>query len=260
MERKTERKALAKELEDGRFFIDFGNEDTKELAASTFRRLYTVLEEDVQVETVEEVEPTTEEETEVDETGVTEETPAAETQVDMVEEALGEGALEALLADAQEITEEVDATPEAKPEPAPKPQERAVEELGLGIKLLDWNMSGTRGGKTDKVTSQISIKDYLMEITEYAGYITDVRLFKENPNPPENDPDATWELAYKSPKMSLKDTLEWLGLSEDDAKLARKEITAIRKAVKAAHLEQQAEQEEFDEQESQETEEETVNQ
>lgn len=208
MERKTEREALAKELEDGRFFIDFGNEDTKELAASTFRRLYTVLEEDVQVETV----------------------------------------------------EEVDATPEAKPEPAPKPQERAVEELGLGIKLLDWNMSGTRGGKTDKVTSQISIKDYLMEITEYAGYITDVRLFKENPNPPENDPDATWELAYKSPKMSLRDTLEWLGLSEDDAKLARKEITAIRKAVKAAHLEQQAEQEEFDEQESQETEEETVNQ
>lgn len=208
MERKTEREALAKELEDGRFFIDFGNEDTKELAASTFRRLYTVLEEDVQVETV----------------------------------------------------EEVDATPEAKPEPAPKPQERSVEELGLGIKLLDWNMSGTRGGKTDKVTSQISIKDYLMEITEYAGYITDVRLFKENPNPPENDPDATWELAYKSPKMSLRDTLEWLGLSEDDAKLARKEITAIRKAVKAAHLEQQAEQEEFDEQESQETEEETVNQ
>lgn len=231
MERKTKREALAKELEDGRFFIDFGNDETRELASSTFRRLYTVLEEGVSVEDV----PSTQ---------TTEETPVAETQVDKVEETLGDGELEALLADAQEITTEEEANPE-QPKPEPKLQEKDVKDLGLNIQLLDWNMSGTRGGKTDKVTSQINIKDYLMEITEYDGYITDVRLFKENPNPPENDPDATWELVYKSPKMSLKDTLEWLGLDGEDGKLARKEITAIRKAVKAAHLEQQAEQEEF---------------
>jgi hypothetical protein len=264
IERKTQKEGLASQLQDGRYVIDFGNGESKELAESTFKRLYTVLgeaqpSEEVasDVERVEQeelnLEPETAEldapEMEVVETAEPEE--EGQTQVDIVESTLGEGSLDALLAGAEEVDTEnalqIVEEPQSAEKPKPeKPAEKDVSELGLDIKLLDWSMVGTRGGKTDKVSSQISIKGYLMDITEYAGYITDVKLYEENPNPPEDDPDAEWKLYYRSPKMSLKDTLEHLGLSADDMKIARKEITAIRKAVKAAHLEQLEEQKELE--------------
>jgi hypothetical protein len=258
LERKTQKEGLAHQLEDGRYAIDFGGEDKKELAESTFKRLFTVLgEAEVETATATEEQPATEVQPEevIAETEevVTESAPEEVLENPTVEETPEQDELAALLGDAEEVKDEDEVTPEseasekpAKPEKPEVPQ-RSVEDLGLNIKLLDWSMNGTRGGKTDKVTSQISIKGFLMEITEYDGYITDVRVFEENPEAPENDPDAAWKLAYKSPKMSLKDTLEWFGLSVDDMKLARKEITAIRKSVKAAHLEQLEEQKEQEE-------------
>lgn len=228
-ERKTGKTGTARELTDGRYAIHIEGAEAKELAASTFKRLFTVAGE---VEAQPSLEVTPEEVTEVEET-------EGQTQLDIVERALGEvgGELEDLLKDGEEVDTPQEETPA---EETAKP---SIDELGLNINLINWSMNGTRGGKTDKVTSQISIKGYLMEVTEYDGYITDVRVFQENENVPENDPDALWTLVYKSPKMSLKDTLTWFGLEGEDMKTARKEITAIRKAVKSAHLAQQAQDE-----------------
>lgn len=229
-ERKTGKTGTAHQMNDGRYQINIEGADAKELAASTFKRLFTVTGE---VEAQPELEVTPEEVDEVVEN-------EGQTQLDIVERALGEvgGELEELLKGGQEVDATEEESSNASDEPAVP-----VKDLGLNINLINWSMNGTRGGKTDKVTSQISIKGYLMEVTEYDGYITDVRVFKENPTPPENDPDAVWTLVYKSPKMSLKDTLTWFGLDSDDMKIARKEITAIRKAVKSAHLAQQAQNE-----------------
>jgi hypothetical protein len=248
-ERKTGKQGLANQLEDGRYSIDLGEGVTKELAESTFKRLYTVTGEVAATPNQQDAVETNDAPVETNETNNAPETP--QPKEDEVSPEIK--ALDELLAGGEELNNEdgVTPTPEAGT-PAPKPDkpeepQRSVADLGLGIELLDWNMAGTRGGKTDRVSSQISIKGYLMEVTEYDGFITDVKLFAENPEAPENDPDAKYKLAYRSPKMSLKDTLAWLGLSEDDMKLARKEITAIRKAVKSAHLDTLAEQKEQDE-------------
>lgn len=253
-ERKTSKQGIATKLEDGRYSIDFGNGEPKVLAESTFKRLYTINgETTVETPIQDEVASTTEE--------TTVETPVDETPKED-ERAELDAELNALLGDADEVSEEDTLTPvdESKPNKPEKPEvpQRSVADLGLNIELLSWDMEGTRGGKTDKVISSIRIKEYIMEITEYAGFITDVRLFEEV-EAPENDPDAALKLAYKSPKMSLKDTLEWLGLNADDMKLARKEITAIRKDVKSAHLEQLEEQKEQEEMEKATSEEQEVN-
>ncbi len=249
VERSTERNGVATELESGRYEISFGDGDVRELAASTFKRTFIVkgevgniAEEPVKAASTEQplgdVDPAN---VIVDaEEKVEESVPAEVIESPTLDEEKTEQTstdLDGLLADAQEVTDSVD---DNLPAPTPAPESRPVDQLGLNIQLLDWVMSGTRGGRTDKVTSQISIKGHLMEITEYDGYITDVRVFTELEDFPENDPDARWELVYKSPKMSLKDTLEWFGLSDADMKTARKEITAIRKAVKAAHMESSA--------------------
>lgn len=232
VERKTQRTGVANEIDGGRYGIVFNDGESKEVANSTFKRLFTVTGQEV------------EEHMSENETPVQEDAPEVEPENTTIEEEQespdDEEALNELLAGAQEVASDNVQVQEAPSQPqATKDEEKkkAVEDLGLNIEIVDWCMHGTRGGKTDKVTSQIKIKEYLMEITEYAGYITDVRLFEENPDAPIEDPDAKWKLAYRSVKMSLRDTLQWLGLNEDDMKIARKEITAIRKAVKQAHLE-----------------------
>lgn len=233
IERRSQLEGLAEQLDSGRYKVTFNDGTVRELAESTFKRLFTVLDENP-VETAQQESATTVEQ-------------STSNKYDVPNNS--ETELDALLADAEVVkTDEEnennkqEVSNEAKENK--KEKQRSVEDLGLNIELLDWKMTGTRGGKTDKVTSIISIKGYKMEITEYDGYITDVRLFEENTEAPDNDPDAQWKLVYRSPKMSLKDTLQWLGLNTDDMKLARKEITSIRKAVKAAHLEQKKEQEE----------------
>lgn len=232
LERRTEKKAIATTTGDGRYELKFEDGESREVAESTFKRLFTVLEDNVQ-----QPESTPEAEPEV--TNEVEQLPEVETNDEVAEKE--EDGLAALLSDAEEIK------PEAK-EDKPKPEEvvpvnNRLEELGLGIKVRDWGIEGTKGGKTEKVKSLIEISKYLMEITEYDGYITNVVLFEEldEADVPENDPDATTKMVYRSPKMSLKDTLEWMGLGEDDAKLARKEITAIRKQVKLQAKEQSSE-------------------
>jgi hypothetical protein len=244
IERKTQKEGLAWQLDEGRYAVDLGEGNVREIANSTFRRLFTVIGEASENE-VNRVEQQTEQQ--------------EEQQPEQVEQVANEE-LESLLADSEEVIveetpsqESVNDTDESavaeskkdKKEKTEKPKGKTVQDLGLSIRLLDWHMTGTRGGKTDKVTSLIEINDYLMEITEYAGYITDVRLFKENPEASDTDPESQRVEVYRSPKMSLKDTLEWLGLNEEDMKVARKEITSIRRQVKAAHLEQLEEQKEF---------------
>ena len=221
LERKSEKLGLAELIGEGRYLVKFDDGTEKEIAESTFKRLYTVLQEDVVVEVTDDVPH--------------EDEPVPLTDPVVTEDESSSAELENLLSGAEEI---VDAPPgdTAPPEVVvPEPVvDDALEKLGLNIELADWWMEGTKGGKTEKVKSLIRISDFIMEITEYDGYIADVTLLSENKDVPENDPDAAMEVVYRSPKMSLKDTLEWMGLDADDAKLARKEITAIRKAVKAS--------------------------
>lgn len=236
LEKKTNLEAVATPLEDGKFQIDFEDGQSRVLAESTFRRHFNTIEKLEESTEVEEPTIVQDEVVELVEETSTEEKPEVDAE------------LLALMEDGEEIK-----GPEAETTVEEKPANKALEDLNLNIRLQDWFMEGTKGGKTDKVKSMIEIRDMVMEITEYSGYITDVKLFEVNPNPPENDPDANLNLVYRSVKMSLKDTLEWMGLNEDDMKIARKEITAIRKAVKAQHIEAQKEQELIDEQDELET-------
>lgn len=225
IERRTGRKGEATELEDGRYHIVFEDGAEKEIANSTFVRLYTLAEKEPEQITPEDT---------------VDESPSLESSTEETEVPAEEDAqLEELLSDADEVVKEEPVAENVEEKPATTSalekslkEEEALEKLNLGIKLLSYWSEGTRGGKTEKIKAQIEIRDYLMEITEYDGYISDVLLFERVDEAPEDDPDAVVKLAYRSPKMSLKDTLNWLGLSEDDAKIARKQITAIRKNVR----------------------------
>lgn len=244
IERKTQKEGLAWPLDEGRYAVDLGEGNVRELANSTFRRLFTVLGE-AQQEQVNQVQQNQEHMQ-----------PENSEQVEL--EALLEGSEiiedgntseSAPKANESVEPDELHAKQEKKQEKKQdeKPKRKTVEDLGLNIELLDWKMNATRSGKTDKVVSIIKINDYIMEITEYAGYITDVRVFKHDDQSADADPNTGLVEVYRSPKMSLRDTLVWLGLSEDDMKIARREITNIRRQVKAAHLEQLEEQKEWQE-------------
>lgn len=263
VERKSKLTGQAVELESGRFEITLENGTTKDLAPSSFKRQFTVSKEVVEVETpnvdeqlnegdageVEEVKHEEEVENVEDFNDVNVQEDAVEEVAPVLDEVVQEEVTnEHTDIDSEEATAEEEmnsavneVAPSTEVAEVEEPATKTVDDLGLNITLIDWDMLGTRGGKTDKVLSHVTIKGYKMEITEYSGFITDVKLFEEC-EAPENDPDANWRLAYKSPKSSLKDTLEWLGLDADDMKIARKEITAIRKIVKAEHLANKSDQ------------------
>ena len=128
-----------------------------------------------------------------------------------------EAALAALLAGGQEL----------KPE-TPKPPRAATPEADnvptYNPTLIEGHTVGTKGGKCDKTFTSIAMLGKVLNITEYNGFITDVRVL-------EQKDDELVEI-YKSPKMSLKDTLEYLKLDPDQIKAARKEIVALRKQSK----------------------------
>jgi acylphosphatase len=169
LNKKNEVAGVAVELENGRFeIVEAGN--TKEVAASTFKRWYKVVGEVVEV-----VEPTV-------------------------------APLEELLADAT---------------PVKKSQAQEASEVMLeGFA----NQFATRGGKCEKIITKLLWNDVTFVITEYNGYVCDVTLL--NPE--------TGAVEYKSPKMSIKDTLEHLGYTGEELKLARKQLTALKKAAKLA--------------------------
>lgn len=245
VERKTSKEAIATELEDGRYKVDFGGgEEVKEVASSTFKRQFSVLGELGSTEVADAVlenETPAEGETESDESSQ----PSEESQQDAPAEQTApevevQDNLDELLEGADEVQEGSEPTPEkeikeaADKKPVAKPSAKEEEGHSTEINLIDWKTHETRGGKTDKVTSIVSVNNLLLHITEYAGYITDVRVQEEVPEHqiPENDPDARFREVYRSPKSSLKDTLEWMQLDTEEAKWARKVITQLRKEVK----------------------------
>jgi hypothetical protein len=118
--------------------------------------------------------------------------------------------LEALLADATEVTTEEEVAVEVAPVVA--------VEVGTAVQLE------TRGGKTEKVITKLAFNNVDFIITEYNGYVCDVVIANQ----------VTGEVEYKSPKMSIKDALEYMGFTGEEMKAARKQISQMKKAAKLA--------------------------
>lgn len=127
--------------------------------------------------------------------------------------------------DQPQIAEEQVAT--AEEQPVEEEQENITEEQQeenskFNPALLHSEVQETRGGKCEKIITTIRFLDFNLEITEYNGFITDVCVIN----------CVTGDLVYKSKKMSIKDALNWIGLSGSDLREAKKEIMALRKKAK----------------------------
>jgi hypothetical protein len=118
--------------------------------------------------------------------------------------------LEALLEGAEEVV-----APVAKTE---------TQILAQHMPETSARQYATRGGKCDKVVTNLSFNNVNIIITEYNGYVCDVVL--ANP--------VTGEVEYKSPKMSIKDALEHMGFTGEEMKAARKQISQMKKAAQLA--------------------------
>lgn len=122
---------------------------------------------------------------------------------------------------------EAPAAEEPKQVAVPATVTQTEEGVQITLNLQDVVILGTRGGKCQKVEMQIEVNhNQMLHITEYNGFITDVQVFKMA------EDGSDWEVAYKSPKMSMRDTLEWMGYNEEQQKSVRKQLIQIRKAAK----------------------------
>lgn len=102
-------------------------------------------------------------------------------------------------------------------------QTSAVKEV-VEVEVGKSQQVATRGGKCEKVITTLAFNNVNVTITEYNGYVCDVVLT----NPETN------EVEYKSPKMSIKDTLEHMGFQGEELKAARKQLMALKKLAKQA--------------------------
>lgn len=183
LNKKSNVEGIAVELENGRFEItEAGN--TKEVAASTFKRWYKVIAEVVEEVAVEEV-------------------------VEVVEEV------------------EVQEEQPAQAKPASTRQAKKAESLQM-MQALPVNTSrefATKQGqgKCSKVMTKVEFGGYHVVVVEYNNFVCDVALLN------------TWtdEVEYRSPKMSIKDALEYMGLEGDALKEARKQLMQLKKQCKA---------------------------
>lgn len=233
---------FAVELPDGQFEVTPENGgEKKTVAASTFKRWFTVIEENTEQPTGGEqaaagTETQTEETEQPAAPAASDEQPPAEPQKpeqpaseegDKEEGDKQEGEnpdqseLDKLLEGGEEVKE--DKPKNEKPEDKPA--------LVYNPTLIEGYTSGTKGGKCDKTFTRMSFQKYILDITEYNGFITDVRVQEEVT---AEGGEKELKEVYKSAKMSLKDTLEWMGFTEDEVKVARKEIMALRKVAKAS--------------------------
>lgn len=127
-----------------------------------------------------------------------------------------------------ELPEEEEAEEEPKQE-APKQEEKKSPESYAGFDVTDYKMEQTP--KSFKFFIELDFGKGRMQITEYGGYITDVRLVDVYVKS-EEDPTIVVDELYKSPKMSVRDTLEHMGFDAVQIKEISKEIRQARKAAK----------------------------
>lgn len=90
------------------------------------------------------------------------------------------------------------------------------------VDLVKSNYTKTPSGYKHQVKIKVE-EGVILDILEYGGYITDVRVF-----------NTEGKEIYRSEKMSLKDTLQHLGYVDERFKSAKRQIVDIRKAAKKA--------------------------
>lgn len=112
----------------------------------------------------------------------------------------------------------------------PRKEIKKAEHLAVAIppvELVDSEYKATEKHYKSVITLRINHHD--LRITEYGGYITDVRVLFVDVN---ETGDIKEEVLYKSPKMSVRDTLQWMGYDEPQVKALGKVIKQIRTEVK----------------------------
>lgn len=190
---------------------------------------------DAQQPVAEEIKEEIKEEVKAEVKEVIKEAIKEEVVADIKEDVQNDPELQALLDGAEEV-EEVKETTETAQTSSTTSTTVAEDEEPLDIELLGTEIIDQPGRKTVKVGSEVRYNDYIIQIVEYGAYIASVKVYEAVPDDSEEEPKCL----YTSPKMSIKDTLEWMELSDEDAKRVKRAIMSIRKQAKSKLKEQEA--------------------